>query len=349
MNIYDVSKKAGVSITTVSRVINGSDKVSEATRRRVLAVIEESGYTPNAFARGLGLDTMHTVGILMVDPSDPNACASFTQSLGSLQRELRRYNFDSVLYCVGYDMRDKAETLRVMCARRLDAVIILGSFFIENNPKDNQCIVEAARLMPVFLINGSLDAENVYSFLCDDRQSACDATAALIASGCRRILFLHQGDSLSERRKREGYCDALARAGLAADGALVRICPLGINEGADFVGALARDLSFDAVLATEDTIAMSVLKYANRNRIAVPEELSLIGYNNTLLAECCHPTLSTVDNNTEAACVMAVSALMQVLRGVKTPARTTVSSELVFRQSTRPVPTDPYFPPTGVK
>ena len=338
MNIYDISKKAGVSITTVSRVINGSDKVSEATRRRVLAVIEENGYTPNAFARGLGLDTMHTVGILMVDPSDPNACNSFTQSLGSLQRELRRYNFDSVLYCVGYDMRDKAQTLRIMCARKLDAVIILGSFFIENNPKDNLCIIETARSLPVILINGSLEGENIYSFLCDDRQSAWDATAALIASGCRRILFLHQGDSLSERRKQEGYTGALKQAGLEADSAYVRTCPLGIREGADFVEELSRGLSFDAVLATEDSIAMSVLKYANRNRIAVPEDLSLIGYNNTMLAECCHPTLSTVDNNTEAACIMAVSALMQVLRGVKTPARTTVSSELVFRESTRPAP-----------
>ena len=338
MNIYDVSRKAGVSITTVSRVINGSDKVSEATRRRVLAVIEENGYTPNAFARGLGLDTMRTVGILMVDPSDPNACNCFTQSLGSLQRELRRFNFDSVLYCVGYDMRDKAETLRVMCARRLDAVIILGSFFIENNPKDNQCILDAARLLPVMLINGILEAENVYSFLCDDRQSACDATAALIASGCRRVLFLHQGGSLSERRKREGYLDALKQAGLEADAAYIRTCPLGIREGADFVEALAGGLSFDGVLATEDSIAMSVLKYANRNHIAVPDELSLIGYNNTMLAECCHPTLSTVDNNTEAACVMAVSALMQVLRGSRTPARTTVSSELILRESTRPAP-----------
>ena len=64
MNIYDISQLAGVSIATVSRVINGSDRVSARTRQKVLRVIEENGYTPNAFARGLGLNTMHTVGLL---------------------------------------------------------------------------------------------------------------------------------------------------------------------------------------------------------------------------------------------------------------------------------------------
>ena len=70
MNIYDISRLAGVSIATVSRVLNGSDKVSDATRQKVLDIMERNGYTPNAFARGLGLNTMRTVGILCADSSD---------------------------------------------------------------------------------------------------------------------------------------------------------------------------------------------------------------------------------------------------------------------------------------
>ena len=70
MNIYDISKQAGVSIATVSRVLNGSDKVSPATREKVLKVMEQNSYTPNAFARSLGLNSMHTVGILCADSSD---------------------------------------------------------------------------------------------------------------------------------------------------------------------------------------------------------------------------------------------------------------------------------------
>ena len=70
MNIYDISKKAGVSIATVSRVLNGNEKVSANTRQKVLRVMEEESYSPNAFARGLGLNTMKTIGILCADSSD---------------------------------------------------------------------------------------------------------------------------------------------------------------------------------------------------------------------------------------------------------------------------------------
>lgn len=86
MNIYDVSEKAGVSIATVSRVLNNSPHVSKKTKERVLAVIEESGYVPNAFARGLGLNTMRTIGLLCPDPAD----AYLSQALAYLERLLPR-------------------------------------------------------------------------------------------------------------------------------------------------------------------------------------------------------------------------------------------------------------------
>ncbi|MGB4661634.1 MAG: LacI family DNA-binding transcriptional regulator, partial [Mobilitalea sp.] len=90
MNIYDISKKAGVSIATVSRVMNGNSYVSENTKNKVLAVIEECGYTPNAFARGLGLNTMKTVGIMCADSSDPYVASA----IFFLEQELRQNNYD---------------------------------------------------------------------------------------------------------------------------------------------------------------------------------------------------------------------------------------------------------------
>ena len=98
MNIYDISKKAGVSIATVSRVLNGSDKVSETTRQKVLDVIRETNYTPNAFARSLGLNSMSTVGILCSDASDVYQA----QAVCYLERELRGNSYVSMLCCTGY-------------------------------------------------------------------------------------------------------------------------------------------------------------------------------------------------------------------------------------------------------
>ena len=91
MNIYDVSKKAGVSIATVSRVMNGNDNVSEKTKQRVLSVMEELGYTPNVFARGLGLNSMNTIGVMCTDSSD----IYLANAVYYIERELRSY---SLLY-----------------------------------------------------------------------------------------------------------------------------------------------------------------------------------------------------------------------------------------------------------
>ena len=336
MNIYDISERAGVSTATVSRVINGGAKVSEKTRQKVMSVIEELGYTPNAFARGLGHDTMRTIGILCVDPADPNACSSLSLSIGYLQRELRCFDYDSIIYCVGYDMKDKANCLEIMLERRVDAIMIVGSFFIEAAAKNNQCIVEAARQVPVMLINGYLKSENVYSFLCDDQNASLQAVSHLIETGCRDILFLYRGLTGSEQRKLNGYTQALRIHNLPVREEYIRSCPLDIYEGRAFIEQLAADgLAFDAAFTTEDSIAMSVLKYAHKNNVDVPAQLSILGYNNSVQSVCCYPELSSVDNNTEAICITAVSMLMRRFEGGKIPSQTTVSSNIVYRETTR--------------
>lgn len=336
MNIYDISQKAGVSTATVSRVINGGTKVSDKTRQKVMSVIEELGYTPNAFARGLGHDTMRTVGILCVDPADPNACSSLSMAIGHLQRELRCFDYDAIIYCVGYDMKSKADCLAIMLERRVDAIIIVGSFFVEANARANQCILDAAKQVPIMLINGLLQGENVYCFLCDDRNATLQAVQHLIDTGCRDILFLYRGMTGSEQRKLDGYTQALRINNLPVRDEYVRSCPLDIYEGRDFVAKLAADgLVFDAVFATEDSIAMSVLKYAHKNNVAIPEQLSVMGYNNSVQSVCCYPELSSVDNNTEATCITAVSMLMRRFEGGKIPAQTTVSSSIAYRETTR--------------
>ena len=103
MNIYDVSRKAEVSIATVSRVLNGNPNVSEKTRNRVLEVMNELGYTPNIFARGLGLNTMKTIGIMCSDSSD----LYLANAIYFLERELRNNGYDSILCCTGVALETK--------------------------------------------------------------------------------------------------------------------------------------------------------------------------------------------------------------------------------------------------
>ena len=112
MTIYDISEKAGVSIATVSRVLNGSSRVSEKTRRKVMDAMEKYGYTPNAFARGLGLNTMKTIGILCADSSD----LYLAKAVYYIEQKLRANGYDSILCCTGYELEAKAASMSYLRA-----------------------------------------------------------------------------------------------------------------------------------------------------------------------------------------------------------------------------------------
>ncbi len=339
MTIHDISKLANVSVATVSRVLNGNPNVTEKTREKVMAVIREKNYTPNAFARGLGLDTMRTVGILCVDPADPEACPSLQFAIGFVQRELRKQNFDSLLYCVGYNMLEKERSIQAMLDRRVDSIIIIGSFFIESNVKNNLCILQAAQTTPVWLINGRLDnVPNVFSSCCDDFDGAYNATKALIASGSRDLLMLHYSSTYSERQKIEGYKKALSDSNLPLRNEYIQECATDIREVGKKIADLANNgLKFDGLFATEDELAVGALKYAASSGISVPDSLRVVGYSNSKLALFSTPELTSVDQNIESLCVMTVALLVSHLMGMKTPAVATVKADIVYRR-TLPLP-----------
>ena len=188
MTIYDISKQAGVSIATVSRVLNGSANVKPKTKKKVLDIIEQCGYTPNAFARGLGLNSMNTVGILCADSSD----LYLAKAVYYIERNLRAGDYHSVLCCTGYDPEDMKASLSLLLNQRVDSVIMVGSTFIAAESGDNQYIKDAAQQVPIMLLNADLDCPNVYCTMCDDFKSMQDATLALLNKGIDDILYLYK-------------------------------------------------------------------------------------------------------------------------------------------------------------
>ncbi|MBQ9118704.1 MAG: LacI family DNA-binding transcriptional regulator [Lachnospiraceae bacterium] len=334
MNIYDVSQKAGVSIATVSRVINGSSNVSEKTRQKVLTVMKESGYTPNVFARGLGLNTMQTIGIMCSDSSDP----FLANAVYYLEHSLRSNGYDSFLCCTGQELQDKKKYLKLLLSKRVDAIIMVGSQYLETSKKDNHYILDAAKTIPVMLINGYLAAPNVFCTLCDDYQAVYDATGRLCFDNRKQILYLYNSRSYSGQQKLAGYKAAIANAGLPADDRLILHCPKQIQEAtAQISAAVAAGLTFDAVICAEDSLAVAAMKHCRQTGKQIPEEVSIIGYNNSELSICCEPELTTIDNHVETLCTTTVSNLMQVLGGTAVPGRTTLSNDLVIRGTTRNV------------
>ncbi|GLC78769.1 LacI family DNA-binding transcriptional regulator [Lacrimispora brassicae] len=331
MNIYDVSEHAHVSIATVSRVINGNPNVSEKTRKRVLDVMEELGYTPNVFARSLGLNTMKTIGIMCADSSDP----WLAEAIYYLEKDLRGNGYDSLLCCTGYLPETKKKYLELLRSKRVDAIILTGSHYIEAKPKDNAYLLEAAKDLPLMLVNGSLNGEQIYSTVCDDHAAVYDATLRLYHSGRSSVLYLYSGGSFSNLRKISGYRAAVEDAGFMIREELMVLCRKDLDAAMERLETLSRSgVHFDAVLASEDILAVGAVKYADKAGLKIPQDLSIIGYNNSILSRCTTPEITSVDNKVEALCTTTVNTLMKVLEVGNVPMKTTITPELIKRGTT---------------
>jgi LacI family transcriptional regulator/LacI family asc operon transcriptional repressor len=331
LNIYDVSKHAHVSIATVSRVINGNPNVSDKTRQRVIAVMDELGYTPNVFARSLGLNTMKTIGIMCSDSSDP----WLAEAISCLEKELRSNGYDSILCCSGYLPETKKKYLELLCSKRVDAIILTGSHYIEAKAKDNAYLLEAAKDIPIMLVNGHLDGEQIYSTVCDDQAAVYDAVTKLIQAGRSSILYLYSGNSYSNLLKLSGYRKALEDAGQPIRDELMVLCPKDIDSAMEHLKLLSsKGIHFDAVFAAEDILAVSAVKYGDQAGLRIPEDFNIIGYNNSILSRCTTPEITSVDNKVEAICTTTVHTLMKVLNNGNVPAKTTITTELVKRGTT---------------
>ena len=237
-------------------------------------------------------------------------------------------------------------------------MVFVGSLYAGSgrDPAETEYVRRAAQQVPVFMINGYVEGENIYCSYGDDRQGAYDVTRALIRRGKKRILFLYDSQTYSALQKLEGYESALTDAGYPVLGDLkYYIRPLEVQppDGTAFalenaaghvqnkvhyvkeMLLLHRTLEFDSVFACNDSLAVGVLKYARAKGLSVPEELSVAGYNNSAMAVCCEPELTSVDNQVKRLCNDAVDRMLEVLKGKTDVERDhKVRCEIVKRCST---------------
>ena len=304
MTIYDISKKAGVSIATVSRVLNGSENVRPSTRKKVMDVIDKYDYTPNAFARGMGLHSLKTIGILCADSSD----LFLAKAVYFLEQELQANGYESLLCCTGF------------------------------NEDENQYIKDVSTQVPIMLLNASFDHPNVYSTLCDDYGTMFEAATEMIQSGITDILYLYDSKSYSGLKKLHGFCDAMKEHNIPGFEKLIHFYDGNIehlNEVADFVARIAtKGTSFHGIMTSDDSLAIGSIKYAQKKGIRIPEELSVMGYNNSMLTNCCTPELTSVDNRLETQTHQLVQTLLGVLAGEEMPKKSIFSGKIIKRGTT---------------
>lgn len=330
MNIYDIADKAGVSIATVSRVLNGSPNVSTKTKEKVLRIIDEEGYTPNVFARGLNLNTMRMIGILCTDVSD----IFYAKAISVIENALRQYGYDSLLCSTGNKLGDKQKYIDLLLAKRVDALILIGSAFREES--DNSHIEKASSKVPVIIINGLIDLPNTYCITCDEYTAMYDNVVALIKRGCHDILYLYDVENYSGMQKLNGYRAALKDCGLPASSSLIlKVDKTPASIEAAMTDFVSRKIPFSAVLASEDLLATSAMYVLYQKGYKIPEDIPVIGFNNSLLCECTIPKLTSVDNMLDTLCNTAVNVLRDVFDNKTVTSKMTLSAKLVERDTFR--------------
>lgn len=334
MTIYDISEKAGVSIATVSRVLNGSSSVSEKTKQKVMDVINQYGYTPNAFARGLGLNTMKTIGILCADSSDLYTA----KAVYYLEQLLRANGYNSILCCSGYDLENREKSMNLLLKQKVDATILVGSSYIYESDAENKYITDAAAQIPVMLLNAALEVPNIYCILSDDHTSMYEATMHMLNSGVEDILFFYNSTSYSSKRKLSGHLSAMKAFGLPERPELLQFFK-GSHEDIPAMAehlkrAADQGVTFHGVIAADDILALGAIKYAREQGLRIPEDLAVIGYNNSMLTNACEPGLTSVDNKLETQCQHLITTLMNVLNGEETQTQTMFSGQLIKRGTT---------------
>lgn len=331
MNIYDIAELAGVSIATVSRVLNDSPNVAEKTKLRVRGIMAEQGYVPSGFSRGLGMNTMRTIGLICPDAADDY----MAKAVACLEGSLRDYGYDCVLSCSGYGYEDCQSAVSSLLRCRVDALILIGSIYADDDPDSQRVnyIREAAAQTPVFMVNGYVRGENIYCAVCDDFDASRSAVEEMIAAGRRRILFLADTDTVSTNLKRQGCQAALKRAGLELQADVCVGLSNQICQTRDHLLRL-RDLDVDGIFAANDALAAGALKYAKRRGLSVPGDLCVIGYNNSELSVCCDPELTTIDSREQRLCQIVIDFLKLCLGGKKGGGRVCAKGCLIRRGTT---------------
>ena len=285
--IYDVAGAAKVSLATVSRVMNNPEKVNPETRERVLKVIKELGYRPNAIARGLASRKTTTVGIVMADVSR----ASTSQLLGGIIDIAKKYDYAMKIFSMGED-EDIKEVMRAVVAEQVDGILFLNDELDSEQMELVMNLINDAQI-PVVLCNVIYDGKHIPSVAIDYEKATYEITKGLIESGKKDIYLASTIRKYSiNRLKEKGYEEAMQDAGLEPH--LFRTSGLVEINSKDFRNLIAAE-HVDALISVRDSIAISFMNEAITAGHSVPEDVQVIGLQNTKYAILSRPNLTCMD------------------------------------------------------
>jgi len=330
IQMADIARLAGVSISTVSRALNGSPLINEETRERITELARSLSYTINLGAKNLRSGENRTVGVVIPYLSDNRQHVTdpfFLGMLGSLADHLTDQNFDLLFSRIEADAIDEVASL--VDSGRVCGIIIIGQW--GQHERLNQL---ARRQLPFVVWGGQLPQQMYCSVGSDNFNGGLLATAHLLGLGRKRVVFMGDRDATEAQQRYQGYLAAHAAHGLAPDSALYLPSPFTEPEAQSaMVDFLRRDVAFDAVFAASDLIAINAMGVMGAQGLNVPNDVSVVGYDDVGMAAHSFPPLTTVRQPLDLAGAALVDSLLKVIRqGHADPQ--VVPTDLVIRAST---------------
>ena len=330
MNIKQIAKEAGVSVATVSRVLNHPENVAEATRQKIEKVMEEAGYRPNWFAQGLNFNRTKTIGIIV------------PHILNSIYMEIAKGAEDVALQ-KGYitfigngEMNPKCELdyMEQLETRRVDGIISMFSSIDEKSMRDFE-----KRGVPIVLIGENVEINDFNTVKVNHLSGAENMTKHLLACGHRRIAFMQGKDPITENQViRDGFIRTMKESGNSVDESLMITVDNSIEGG--YLGAkklLTEGKKPDAVFCTSDNIAFGAMDAMKDAGVKIPEDIALAGYGNYKMSNMMEPKLTTCEIPAHKMGVYGARLLFDLIEAGENdrpePKTITLQSKLKIRKS----------------
>ncbi|MCG2586293.1 LacI family DNA-binding transcriptional regulator [Massilia sp. TS11] len=324
--LTDVARRAGVSPSTVSRILNGTAKVADDKRAAVMAAIAALNFAPNQMAQSLKHGRTMTIGIVVQDIASP----FFDELLHGVDDGLKGTGYASVIVSGHWNADEEAERIRLLLARKVDGIILLSGRISDAN------VLNFSAQRPIVSTGRVLHTRRAVGFKLDNEYGAWMAVRHLIDLGHRRIAHLSgPADNRDAVERLAGYRRALDEAGIGFDPRLVVEGDL--HEGG---GLLAMNRLFDtqqpftAVFAVNDQTAYGARLCLYRKGIRVPDDVSLVGFDDLPGSAYTTPPLTTIRQPLYVIGQTAVSALLSLINGEEL-SRDIPPVELIVRETTR--------------
>ena len=343
VTIKQIANESGVSIATVSRVMNGTAPVSQATRDRVNEVIARHHYTPNAFARSLINRQSMTIGIIMPDISNPYFSAMFSE----FEHAAHEANY-SVLLCNtsfrAAESREKtireADYFRMMLDKNVDGVIVAGgqADLLEVSDAYRCALQHLAASVPVVVLGSPIHGINCQFIQRERGQGVFSAVNYLASLGHRRIAFVGGEDGVGITAARlRAYQEALDALRLPGEPSLIKLSDYYTPDGYRATQALlSGGTSFTALLAMNDNVALGAYRALADAGLRVPQDVSVISCDQFYWADYLVPRLTSVDQHNELFGRFIINTLLGAINGVKETVALSYQPELVLRESCAP-------------